>query len=326
MARPWGVWTEQKLDVLAAYLHAFTTASKQAHATVYMDLFAGQAENVSRTTGDPVMGSAWRALETKPPFTKIMLFEKPTRAVGLEAMLRREYPERDLTVYPGDCNVNVAGALHALAGYRDAPTFAFIDQEGAEVRWTTLEQLGSHKTTRTKVELWMYFATGLLPRGLVRRDGSRNESFAEQVTAMIGTDQWCEIDEAKGRGLLSPAEARSETRNLMRWRLEKVLGYQHSLLLTLRNTRHSEMYDMIFATDHPVGRKIMEHLNRRARREQPGLLAMERLVRGDRRAEKEHGVVPLLAAADTRPSVATWDVNMELDETDPVRPPYRHPR
>lgn len=74
------------------------------------------------------------------------------------------------------------------------------------MQWTTLQRIAAHKTTRTKIELWLYFATGLLPRGLVLPGGGRNERMAEQITAMVGTDLWCEIDEAKRRGLLSPAQ------------------------------------------------------------------------------------------------------------------------
>lgn len=43
--RGWGYWTEAKLDILSNYLPAFTTASKKAGKTVYLDLFAGSAAN-----------------------------------------------------------------------------------------------------------------------------------------------------------------------------------------------------------------------------------------------------------------------------------------
>lgn len=59
--RSWGWWTEQKLDVLADYLAAFTKASMRAGTTVYLDLFAGQAQNVSRSRDEHVIrGSARR--------------------------------------------------------------------------------------------------------------------------------------------------------------------------------------------------------------------------------------------------------------------------
>jgi hypothetical protein len=54
--RPWGFWTESKLDMLSAYLPAFTTASKRSPSTVYLDLFAGQVTNVSRDTGRQIEG------------------------------------------------------------------------------------------------------------------------------------------------------------------------------------------------------------------------------------------------------------------------------
>jgi three-Cys-motif partner protein len=73
--RPWGFWTESKLHMLSDYLPAFATASKRAPSTVYLDLFAGQAENVSRETGQPIAGSLLRALRTEPPFTVVRGFE-----------------------------------------------------------------------------------------------------------------------------------------------------------------------------------------------------------------------------------------------------------
>ena len=73
--RPWGFWTESKLDMLSAYLPAFTTASKRAPSAVYLDLFAGQATNVSRDTGRQIEGGLLLALQTTPPFTVVRGFE-----------------------------------------------------------------------------------------------------------------------------------------------------------------------------------------------------------------------------------------------------------
>ena len=90
--RSWGWWTEQKLDILGDYLAAFTRASTTAGTTVYLDLFAGQAQNISRSrTEHLIRGSARRALETKPPFTVLRFFELASRAAGLNAALEAEY-------------------------------------------------------------------------------------------------------------------------------------------------------------------------------------------------------------------------------------------
>ncbi len=69
--RSWGFWTKEKLDVLRRYLDRFTTASKSKPEILYLDLFAGEAENYERFTGDPIAGSARVALEVDdPPFSR----------------------------------------------------------------------------------------------------------------------------------------------------------------------------------------------------------------------------------------------------------------
>jgi len=135
--RLWGFWTEQKLAMLKDYLPAFTRASKRAGATLYLDLFAGDTHNLSRTTGEEIDGSPRVALLADPPFTKVVLFELPWRAARLEAELRREFLGRDLAVVPDNCNDTVAPTLAGLSSLSWAPTFALVDQYAAEVRWST---------------------------------------------------------------------------------------------------------------------------------------------------------------------------------------------
>ena len=52
MARTWGYWTRGKLDILRAYLDAFTTATKFGVTDrIYLDLFAGGLDNRERADG-----------------------------------------------------------------------------------------------------------------------------------------------------------------------------------------------------------------------------------------------------------------------------------
>jgi hypothetical protein len=59
---------------------------------------------------------------------------------------------------------------------------------------------------------------------------------------------------------ISGADAREGYVNLMRWRLERVLGYRWTHPLELKDTRGLPLYHMIFATDNEAGTQIMEHL------------------------------------------------------------------
>ncbi len=86
---------------------------------------------------------------------------------------------------------------------------------------------------------------------------------------MFGTDTWVRIYEARLSRGLTPSEARGEYVNLMRWRLENVLGYRWTHTFEVRTERDKPIYHMIFATDNEAGNDIMTYLYNRAAREFP---------------------------------------------------------
>lgn len=317
--RTWGFWTEQKLSMLAEYLPAFTKASKKSERTLYLDLFAGQDRNLSRTTGEPISGSPRVALDTRPMFTKAIFFELPAQAGSLEAELRASYPDRNFDVIPGDCNKTVSRVLDRLRAedWHWAPTFALLDQQAAEIEWTTIEALAtSRPETKTRAELWLLFAPSMLPRGLASAHPRDAERFARRVTAMFGTDMWREAYIARQEDKLTGAELRDELLNLMRWRLEKVLGYKATHSFRMRNTRGVDLYDMIFATDHDAGKRIMRHIYSKAVEAQPRMRA-EVVAKLEAEKKEKLGIVPLFPpipkATDTAPRY----------EHEPPRPPYQ---
>jgi three-Cys-motif partner protein len=283
--------------MLAEYLPAFTTASQAAGATVYLDLFAGAAQNTSRTTGRPIDGSPRIALRTAPAFTKVVLFELPSQAPKLEADLRQSFPGRDLSVYSGDCNQTIPSALADLAQMNHAATFALIDQYAAEVEWSTLESLAAFKRarrdgTRYKVELWLLLAHGMLPRGLSADNYTSWEAFVARVDAMYGSHDWAPIYSAWTDAVLSPADFRSELVNLMRWRLERVLGYNSTHTFEMKNTNGSPIYTMIFATDNAAGDRIMRFIYGKAAEKRPQMQGEAAALMLEKR-EAEAGVAGL---------------------------------
>jgi hypothetical protein len=109
---------------------------------------------------------------------------------------------------------------------------------------------------------------------------------------MYGTHHWRAICEARVSRDLLPADAREEYVNLMRWRLENVLGYQWTHPLEVFNERGSSMYHMIFATDHEAGHRIMTSLYNRAADEFPAMRDAARRKR-HRLSEEAQGVSTL---------------------------------
>lgn len=293
--RSWGPWTEIKLDALSKYLHAFSVAcSGKASRTLYLDLFAGAAENTSRTTGLEVSGSALRALQTNPPFTKLLLSElHPTKASSLEDALRAKFPGRDVEVLAGDCNVVIPARLGELArrdsGWRLTPSFAFIDQYSAEIHWDTLRFLAEFRQSKQgwRTELWLYFGDSFLPRGLASSSPESRARYAERVDRMYGTDQWREISEGRNQNFLTPGQAKDELVNLMRWRLQEVLGYNRTIPLKMARPEGHGLYTMIFATNHDVGEHVMRNVLAGAEEAQQQLIRATRTRNTLRRADRK---------------------------------------
>lgn len=256
-SRSWGFWTEAKLDILSKYLRAFTTASKSAGKTVYLDLFAGNQNNYRRDTGGDFAGSVHRALQTEPAFDRLLLFELPDVAKELEDSLRSQFPTRSFEVVAGDCNDTLLAALDRLraADLAWAPMFAFVDPYATTaLRWETLAALADFKRDQKfKVELWLNFSGSAIPR----LRGLDDPAQDARISAMFGTEDWRHIAQSREAGALGPDAARYEYTNLMRWRIETVLDYKRTHSLEIKNTSGAYLYDLIFATDNAAGDKIM---------------------------------------------------------------------
>ena len=299
MARAWGYWTRGKLDVLREYLTAFTTATNRSRERIYIDAFAGEADNRDRLTGEPIAGSARIALSTDaPPFTRLRFFEVPGKAPQLSAVLRSDYPDREFQVVGGDCNEEIPRVLNELKPLAWAPTFAFIDPNGMEAQWRTLAALAGFRAhQKTKVELFLLFAAPMFGR-LLRVDGaSVREEDESAIDEMYGCGDWRGVYRARLAGRISPSLARDEYINLMRWRLENQLGYRWTHPLEIRNEGASPIYYMIFATDHKAGTRIMSSLYAKAAAEFPAMRAETRRERR-RRDETESGVQSLFGPDD----------------------------
>lgn len=255
--REWHPHSEEKISIFEDYIAAFAKAAQGAPNRVYIDAFAGDTVNVLRTTGDTFAGSAEIAISVEPEFTHVALFEKSTTRARRLRKLRDDHPSRNIAVFEGDCNALMPDALNAVP--RKAPTFAFLDPDGMELEWRTVELLAGHKrgVSATKVEMWILVSTS----GIVRllgdtKDPAAKVRNAERVARLYGArGPWERVREARRSNELQPDEARRAYLFLYMDRLAQ-LGYKHLLARPIHNTR-GELYVMVFATDHPAGTTIM---------------------------------------------------------------------
>jgi three-Cys-motif partner protein len=270
--RSWGYWTEGKLDLLTKYLDAFTTATKKkARARVYLDAFAGEGRGRSRTTGGEFEGSARIGLNVyDPPFDRCYFFELPKKAAGLEHELTRDFPGRDLRVLSGDCNSTIPAALAELQSDNLdwAPTFAFLDPDGMQLRWETMQALAAHKLLRqppgskprTKVELWVLLNSSGLIRNLALDEQRLQPGHVEKATALFGSNVWERIHRARQAEQISAVEAREQYVNLYRWQLEQQLDYRRTHPIEVKDRFGRPIYHLVFASDSTAGDDIMRYL------------------------------------------------------------------
>jgi three-Cys-motif partner protein len=267
-ARSWGYWTRAKLQILDGYLKGFSRATKKSSDRVYLDAFAGSGRGRDRLTDEEFPGSPRIALDVADPaFMRLRFFEMPGKAQELEAALVAEYPGRDISVVPGDCNETIPQELARLGELR-SPTFAFLDPDGMELAWETLEKIARYKKYKTKIEMWILFPSSGVQRTL-RLDRAPNDADGARATQLFGTDDWRRIHELRRADRLSGADAREGYVNLMRWQLQQGLGYEETHALEIKNLKGNPLYHMILATDHEAGGRIISSLYNSAAREIP---------------------------------------------------------
>lgn len=310
MTREWSYWTLNKLAILGDYLPAFNTASKKAPTRVYIDLMAGQPENRERDTGQMFDGSARLAMAANPPFSRVVLIEKdPSNARALRDDFAVRFPgDTRAVIYEGDCNIVIDDVLNDLAGLRWSPTFAFIDQQAAEVAWSTLAKMANFRRGNFKAELWVLMSPAMIIKGIT---GTNGQAYAERVDRLFGTADWRMIWKARETNKIDAEGFRSEMVNLFRWRLEHELRYAVTARIPMRMPNNVAIYDMVFSTDHPAGEKIMSWLYKAAAEREPRMRE-ERLLRklNDTSAGALFDVTSdMFAALEEEPwsNTPTWD-------------------
>lgn len=268
MAREWHYWTLNKLQILGDYLPSFNRASKKSPERVYLDLMAGQPENVESGTTNRFDGSVRLAMAADPPFTRLAFIERnPSNAAALVADLASRHPgDARGRVYAGDCNVAIDQVLADLSQVRWAPTFAFIDQQSAEVSWETISKVSAFRTGKYKTEMWILMSPAMIAKGI---KGTNGDAFAQRVDELYGNTEWRRIVAARDHGELQAEEMRDEMVNLFRWQLESTLKYAATARVPMKMMNNTPVYDMVFATDHPAGLRIMSWLYEKAVEREP---------------------------------------------------------
>ena len=197
------------------------------------------------------------ALGSVPAFQKCLFVELDNSAAAALERRTKRFGAR-ATVIRGDANAVLPRLLrddvHPLA-----PCFCLLDPEGMELAWNTVEAISQTPQRTRKPELLILFPSMWLLR-LLPRAGFINPQHDRVLSRVMPNDRWRQVYDDRLSGVMEPAEAKEQYAEIYRQALE-ALGYnafRHRIEApSSPGARRRERYQLIFATQHPAGEKIM---------------------------------------------------------------------
>jgi three-Cys-motif partner protein len=255
-----GEWAAEKLEFLRYYLGGtghhgggFMIATQRAGGSAYIDLFAGPGQ-VQLPTGTVIDGSPLIAARASPPFSRLFWSDSDPGNVASLRAHAADFANRNIAVLEGDANTLIDTILPDV--HRMQPALAFLDPEGSELAWETVQKIAAHKPGgQNKIEQFILFASDT---GIVRffpRDPSKLV-YADRLDRMLPDPiAWRSLYSLRAR--LDAAEFRRRLLGLYVSGM-KQLGYRHvpePRLVCRPDGR--PLYFMVFATDHDAGERIM---------------------------------------------------------------------
>lgn len=259
-----GSWAADKLDYLARYINVFETAMRNKWAVrYYIDPLSGPGKNRVRESGAVLLGSPLIALTTQHPFTHYVFVDNsPKNTQALQKRCSASPLADRVTILTGDCNelvVQIVAQIQPNAGR--SLNLAFLDPEGMELHWATVEQLAR----LPRMDLIINYPQGGLNRCMKRAFETQPPT---EVDRFFGDTKWRQVYANYRRSRLSePLHFR--LLDLYKSNLEK-LGYQVRRDVDtgdsplIRNAqRRAPLYRLLFASKHPLGNEFWESITRR---------------------------------------------------------------
>lgn len=249
-------YAKDKLTILKVYMARFTTAMKDKpwRALNYVDLQAGPGKNKFSPSGDILLGSPLLALTTRYPFDNLYLVEMgASEYEALEKRVGANERAASVKTFHADCNVAVDAIVEYIEqidheyidGVWTCLNLAFLDPEGLEVEWKTVEKLANLK----RMDLIINFSTS----GITRNAGAAAEEIEETIfDRFFGTREWRAVYEQARSG--GSAAVRRDLIDFYLARLNQ-MGYVETQReeKEFKNQRNVQIYTLIFASKSDLG-------------------------------------------------------------------------
>jgi three-Cys-motif partner protein len=189
-----------KLSLVERYLSAFTTAPRGKFKELwYIDAFAGTGERTVKLAArdsdlfdaaqeeqiERHRGSARIAIETEPPFDRLIFMDKDPRHCEALRKLRTGHPARQIDILEGDSNSAIKEVVQG-SSWNGIRAVMFLDPYGMSVDWQTLEFVRATEA----IDVWYLVSLAGLFRQAARRADAVDESKRTALTRMLGNSDW----------------------------------------------------------------------------------------------------------------------------------------
>ena len=269
-----GNWTEQKLECVGEYLHAYTKimSNQQFHFT-YIDAFAGTGYRGSKhdENADQIMlsdlfpeetqflldGSARIALQVKPPFKEYVFIEKNRNRFSELKKLKEEFPDKQIKFINSEANSYLIN-LCAKTNWTSNRALVFLDPYGMQVKWETIKSIAE----TAAIDLWILFPIGPINR-LLEKQGQISSARLKTLDDFFGNPDWRKVFYPLTEMPLTQEKNRQKAEDIYTEigtyyikRLQSVFAGVADNPLFLYNSKNSLLYVLCFAAGNPIGASI----------------------------------------------------------------------
>src|SRR3990172_216113 len=287
-----GDWTSAKLEVLAGYLHAYTTSlqdkptKERAFRKAYIDAFAGTGYRTERqgestkqaglafpdlaaaAPQDLLDGSARLALKNDPRFDRYLFIERSADRCQQLERLKTEFPSLadDISVHQGDANEEIRSLC--AKEWSSNRAVLFLDPYGMQVEWGTIEAIAKTKA----IDLWLLFPLGIGVNRLLPQSRDIPDAWRRRLDLLLGTSDWYDqfYQVETQRLLFGNDEERVVKASIetigkdFNDRLKTVFAAVAEQPGVLRNSANCPLYLLCFAVGNlagaPIALRIANHL------------------------------------------------------------------
>jgi three-Cys-motif partner protein len=272
-----GNWTEEKLDSVRKYLHAYgqifeKNVKASWYRTIYVDAFAGTGYRTNpkrhRAAANPLFndkdaisfqkGSAIAALEAEPSFDEYVFAELSENYASELEKLRLKFPGKANKIHVVQREANAfLQSWCAKINWHNTRAVVFLDPYGMQVDWKTIEAMGKTQG----VDVWILFPLGQAVNRLLTRNRIPEGAWAYRLTGFFGTDEWKSSFYRPQRQLtlFGPSgnfEKMADFASIGKffiYRLETVFAKVAKNPRPLYNTRNVPIFLLCFAAANPKG-------------------------------------------------------------------------